>query len=174
MSWFGLILFFTHLSIALDLNSIVLNYLIFCLAANALPLQTHVLHIYTLNFLFSFFISFCSNSRSMCTLVSPFILRFLAISLENSSIFCSTGFYFSWGKYKLSKWTNTLKKKTTISKQYFESTAKLAKNLIHAMSACKSSKGVWKLYYNHGHNIVRLFDTLPNFLFTISETKRDY
>ena len=29
-------------------------------------------------------------------------------------------------------------------------------------------------YYNHGHNILRLFDNLPNFLFTISETKRGY
>ena len=28
--------------------------------------------------------------------------------------------------------------------------------------------------YNHGHNILRLFDTLPNFPFTASETKRDY
>ena len=28
--------------------------------------------------------------------------------------------------------------------------------------------------YNHGHNILRLFDTLPNFLFTTSEMKRDY
>ena len=28
--------------------------------------------------------------------------------------------------------------------------------------------------YNHGHNILKLFDTLPNFLFTTSETKRDY
>ena len=28
--------------------------------------------------------------------------------------------------------------------------------------------------YNHGHNILTLFDTLPNFLFTTSETKRDY
>ena len=27
---------------------------------------------------------------------------------------------------------------------------------------------------NHAHNILRLFDTLPNFLFTTSETKRDY
>ena len=26
--------------------------------------------------------------------------------------------------------------------------------------------------HNHGHNILRLFDTLPNFLFTTSETKR--
>ena len=30
------------------------------------------------------------------------------------------------------------------------------------------------ILYNHGHNILRLFDTLPNFLFTTSETKRDY
>ena len=28
--------------------------------------------------------------------------------------------------------------------------------------------------YNHEHNILRLFDTLPNFLFTTSETKCDY
>ena len=28
--------------------------------------------------------------------------------------------------------------------------------------------------YNHGHNIFRPFDTLPNFLFTTIETKRDY
>ena len=27
---------------------------------------------------------------------------------------------------------------------------------------------------NHGRNILRLFDTLPNFLFTTSETKRGY
>ena len=27
---------------------------------------------------------------------------------------------------------------------------------------------------NHGHNILRLFDTLPNVLFTTNETKRDY
>ena len=29
-------------------------------------------------------------------------------------------------------------------------------------------------FYNHGHNILRIFGTLPNFLFTTSETKRDY
>ena len=28
-------------------------------------------------------------------------------------------------------------------------------------------------FYNHGHNILTLFDTLPNFLFITSETKRD-
>ena len=28
--------------------------------------------------------------------------------------------------------------------------------------------------YNHGRNIFRLFDTLWKFLFTLSETKRDY
>ena len=28
--------------------------------------------------------------------------------------------------------------------------------------------------YNHFHNILRLFDVLPNFLFTTSETMRDY
>ena len=29
-------------------------------------------------------------------------------------------------------------------------------------------------YYNHGHNILIFFDTLPNFLYTTSKTKRDY
>ena len=28
--------------------------------------------------------------------------------------------------------------------------------------------------YNHFHNNLRIFVTLPNFLFTRSETKRDY
>ena len=31
-----------------------------------------------------------------------------------------------------------------------------------------------KLFYNHGHDILRLFDVLPNFSFITSETKRDY
>ena len=30
------------------------------------------------------------------------------------------------------------------------------------------------IYYNHEHNILRLFDTLPNFPFTTSESSRDY
>ena len=30
------------------------------------------------------------------------------------------------------------------------------------------------LFYNDGHNILRIFDTLPVFLFTTSEKKRDY
>ena len=29
------------------------------------------------------------------------------------------------------------------------------------------------LYYNHGHNILRLFDIWPNFSFTTSETNCD-
>ena len=29
-------------------------------------------------------------------------------------------------------------------------------------------------YYNHGHNIMRIFDVLPHFPFTTSETKPDY
>ena len=28
--------------------------------------------------------------------------------------------------------------------------------------------------YNHGHNILRTFDVLPNFSLTTSETKSDY
>ena len=31
-----------------------------------------------------------------------------------------------------------------------------------------------KVNHNHGHNILRLFNTLPIFVFTTSETKRDY
>ena len=31
-----------------------------------------------------------------------------------------------------------------------------------------------RFIYNHGHDILRIFDTLPNFLFTTSEAKRDY
>ena len=31
-----------------------------------------------------------------------------------------------------------------------------------------------KLYYDHGHNIVRIFDVLPIFPFTTNETKPDY
>ena len=30
------------------------------------------------------------------------------------------------------------------------------------------------MIYNHGHNILRLFDNLPNLCFTTSETNRDY
>ena len=32
----------------------------------------------------------------------------------------------------------------------------------------------WNLNYNQFHNILRLFDVLPNFPFTTSETIRDY
>ena len=32
----------------------------------------------------------------------------------------------------------------------------------------------WKTINNYGQNILRLFDALPNFLFTTSEVKRDY
>ena len=31
-----------------------------------------------------------------------------------------------------------------------------------------------KIDYNHGHNILRLFDVWLNFLFTTTETKGDY
>ena len=31
-----------------------------------------------------------------------------------------------------------------------------------------------KMGDNHGHNIMRIFDVLPNFPFTTSETKLDY
>ena len=31
-----------------------------------------------------------------------------------------------------------------------------------------------RICYNSGHNILRLFDVLPNFSFTTSETNRDY
>ena len=38
----------------------------------------------------------------------------------------------------------------------------------------KTKKTILKLSYNLGHNILRLFDALPNFPFTTSETNRDY
>ena len=42
--------------------------------------------------------------------------------------------------------------------------------------ACVTILGLYLLKgcYNDGHNILRLFDTIPNFLFTKSEAKRDY
>ena len=33
---------------------------------------------------------------------------------------------------------------------------------------------ICKKSYNDGYNILRLFDTLPNFLFNATEVKRDY
>ena len=41
-------------------------------------------------------------------------------------------------------------------------------------SKTKQKKTILKLSYNLGHNILRLFDALPNFPFTTSETNRDY
>ena len=37
----------------------------------------------------------------------------------------------------------------------------------------KREKGTM-FHYNHGHNILRIFDVLPNFPFTTGETKPDY
>ena len=36
----------------------------------------------------------------------------------------------------------------------------------------RKAKGFWN--YNHGHNIMRMFDVFPNFHFTTSERKPDY
>ena len=33
---------------------------------------------------------------------------------------------------------------------------------------------IFNQYYNHGHNIMIIFDVLPNSHFTTSETKPDY
>ena len=41
------------------------------------------------------------------------------------------------------------------------------------MTACLNFSG-WYWNYNHFHNTLRLFDVLPNFAFTTSETKRNY
>ena len=38
----------------------------------------------------------------------------------------------------------------------------------------KDIKSKGRLRTNHGHNILRLFDIWPNFLFTASETERNY
>ena len=40
-------------------------------------------------------------------------------------------------------------------------------------STLKQNSSAYK-NYNHFHNILRLFDDLRNFLFTTSETMRDY
>ena len=48
----------------------------------------------------------------------------------------------------------------------FYSVEKLLKWLIIKLSLT--------IFHNHGHNILRLFDVLPNFPFTTGETKRDY
>ena len=51
----------------------------------------------------------------------------------------------------------------------------LAPNNIDFVLSCpKYILNLLSTIYNHGHNILRLFDTLPNFLFTTSEIKRDY
>ena len=38
----------------------------------------------------------------------------------------------------------------------------------------KNTKAKENFVDNHGHNILKLVDTLANFLFTTSEAKRDY
>ena len=53
-------------------------------------------------------------------------------------------------------------------------------HLIHPLSQSRNMIGqLMKTYlhrpiHNHLHNILELFDVLPNFPFTASETKRDY
>ena len=43
------------------------------------------------------------------------------------------------------------------------------------LSECKTSKSFHEgLSHNHFHNVLRLFDALPNFPFTTSEKMRDY
>ena len=37
-----------------------------------------------------------------------------------------------------------------------------------------SFSGEYRAIYNHFHNCLRRFDVLPSFLFTTSETMRDY
>ena len=42
------------------------------------------------------------------------------------------------------------------------------------VSSIKTSSTQIMYIYNLGHNILRLFDVLPNFPFTTGETNRDY
>ena len=61
----------------------------------------------------------------------------------------------------------------------------LLQELINDFTACKQRSGTLLLAedvtsshglgnYNHGHNIMRIFNVLPNFPFTRSEMKPDY
>ena len=52
----------------------------------------------------------------------------------------------------------------------------LAKNHSPDILSCLYQTEILKDYdrYNHGHNILRAFNVLPNFPFTTSETKPDY
>ena len=50
-----------------------------------------------------------------------------------------------------------------------------AKNMtVLIIGAVNKKKGKEKFAENHGNDISRRFNTLPNFLFTTSETKRGY
>ena len=42
------------------------------------------------------------------------------------------------------------------------------------LAGSKGSLQIEAHNYNHSHNILRLFDVLPTFLFTSSETMRDH
>ena len=46
--------------------------------------------------------------------------------------------------------------------------------LLSTVTAEKSTNTSRSIFYNLGHNILRIFDGLPNFSFTTSETNRDY
>ena len=55
----------------------------------------------------------------------------------------------------LKKWQTSVKKTQTYKKKWHTSEKK-------------------NTNYNHGHNIMKIFDVLPNFPFSTSETKPDY
>ena len=57
-----------------------------------------------------------------------------------------------------------------ISEKHLISIIKWGKNNGNFKVTCNLMNYV----YNHGNNILRLFDTLPNFIFITRETKRDY
>ena len=42
------------------------------------------------------------------------------------------------------------------------------------MNLMKIKDQLVSIKYNHGHNIMRIFDALPNVLFTTNGTKVDY
>ena len=57
-----------------------------------------------------------------------------------------------------------------IIKSYDEETKIISRNFYEKKKVtCKT-----QIFYSLGHNILRLFDVLPSFLFTTFETNRDY
>ena len=62
--------------------------------------------------------------------------------------------------------------KITRTEQSFDGLLFFTQDVCVAIIPCKADGGSQSQY--HGHNIMRIFDVLPNFPFTTSETKPGY